>query len=81
LNDSVCTGRPIADIHNGEGEAGAKHDLDARKHTSPSKPPAAREMIVHNGAGARWDAQSWMICTMDIANTAPIKPRLVGDPA
>jgi hypothetical protein len=38
-------------------------------------------MIVHNGAGARWDAQSWMICTMDIANTAPIKPRLVGDPA
>jgi hypothetical protein len=38
-------------------------------------------MIIHNGAGARWDAQSWMICTMDIANTAPIKAALVGDPA
>jgi hypothetical protein len=34
LNDSVCTGRPIADIHNGEGEADAKHDLDAQAHTT-----------------------------------------------
>jgi len=33
-NGSVCTGRPIADIHNGEGDAGAKHDLDAQAHTT-----------------------------------------------
>jgi hypothetical protein len=30
-------------------------------------------MVVHDGAGAGWDAQSWMICMMDMADTAPIK--------
>src|ERR1043166_6433740 len=44
-----------------------------RKHSPLSRPPAARDLVVHNGAGARWDAQSWMIWTMDIATTAPIK--------
>ena len=34
LNDSVCTGRPIVDIHNGEGDAGAEQDLDAQALTT-----------------------------------------------
>jgi hypothetical protein len=61
LNDSVCTGRPIADIHNSEGDAGAKHDLDAQAHTTVQA-ASGQELVVHNGAGARWNAQSWMIC-------------------
>jgi hypothetical protein len=73
LNDSVCTGRPIAATHNGAGDAGAEHDLDAQAHTTVQAASGQGGGVPHNGAGTRWDGQSWMICTMDIANTAPIK--------